>query len=244
VVWRYESDLDHYCSSYGFTEEYNQFHTSRPAQPTLEKSISAVLIKTGKVVRVLDAQSEVYLDHATARRFGFSQMVGVPILSDGKVWGSIIRAWPEADTPLHSHIALIQTFAEQASIAIANSRFLHETQEALAYQTATSDVLAVISRSPHELNPVLDEVLNVAARICEPQYAFMALLDTSDGKYHVVASRHADKVFIKYMQDNPVAPGHGTCIGRTALLRETVYVRDTKTMTVTNGEDTNSTEIK
>ena len=72
----------------------------------------------------------------------------------------------------------------------------------------------------------------------------MALLDTSDGKYHVVASRHADKVFIKYMQDNPVAPGHGTCIGRTALLRETVYVRDTKTMTVTNGEDTNSTEIK
>ena len=227
ILWRYDGTLLHYVASHGLPRGMLADYQSNWPAPPFKSSVSESVIAKKKLWQLRDAQDETYRDHQFAKEFRFREMVGVPIFSGDEVEGIITLAWPEDDAPDASNFDLLQNFASQAGIAMENARLFNETQEALEYQTATSDVLAVISKSPNELDPVLDEILNVAARICRPQYAFMALLHASDGKYHVEASRHADKVFLEYMQANPVEPGRGTCIGRAALLGETVYVEDT-----------------
>src|SRR5213592_1646302 len=113
-------------------------------------------------------------------------MLGVPMLRDGKPIGAIVVAWPEAGPVIERHVELLQTFADQAVIAIENVRLFKELQdrnrdltEALEQQTATSEILRVIASSPTDIQPVLDTVAENAARLCEAQDA---VIDRFDGE--------------------------------------------------------------
>ena len=146
-----------------------------------------------------------------------------------------LSARPTADPFTPRQIELVETFADQAVIAINNARLFEEVQhrtaevtEALEYQTATSEVLDVISRSPNEIEPVLDAILDVAARLCNPQYAYVALLNPQDDLYHIVTTRHVDPEFEAFLRDNPIRRDHGSSSGRAAILAETVYIEDTQ----------------
>ena len=131
MVWRYDGKLMHYCASYGFTDEFIQeYRANWPAVPT-EGSLSKAVLDSREVVRVHDAFDPSYSDHATARKFGFREMAGVPVMQGGKLWGVIIMGWPDGQAPRPSDIDLARTFADQASIAIENARLFNETQEAL-----------------------------------------------------------------------------------------------------------------
>jgi len=130
---------------------------------------------------------------------------------------------------------LLTTFAAQVSIAVENARHLQdvqtrtaEVQEALEYQTATSEVLDVISRHPNELQPVLDVILEVASRICNPQTAYTTLYDADAGGYRVAATFGMTKAFRKTLSEMTFSPDVGTCTGRTALTKKTVYIEDTE----------------
>jgi signal transduction histidine kinase/CheY-like chemotaxis protein len=101
-----------------------------------------------------------------------------------------------------------------------------ELAESLQYQTATSEVLSVISKSPNDVQPVLDAILQIAARICGSEHATAFRLE--NGKYCVAATNKADAAFVKLLQANPITPGEGTLVGRTALRGETVYIEDTE----------------
>ncbi|WP_386260359.1 GAF domain-containing protein [Sulfitobacter aestuariivivens] len=169
----------------------------------------------------------------TARQGKFRSALGVPLLKDGKAVGVITlgHAQPGAFEP--KQIALLETFASQAVIALGNAQLFDEVQartaeveEALEYQTATSEVLDVISRSPNELMPVLDAILTVAARICDPQYAYVAMLKPDDGCFHVATTINVDDEFLAHLQANPMKPGQATCTARTALQGQTVYIAD------------------
>jgi two-component system, NtrC family, sensor kinase len=120
-----------------------------------------------------------------------------------------------------------------AGCAIENARLFdevqartREVQESLEYQTAISDVLNVISRSPNKLQPVLDTLVQTAARLCEADFSVFFRLH--EGKCHIGAS-NAEDDFIKFARENPFVPTLSSCSGRALLERRTVHVVDAST---------------
>src|SRR5262249_24001276 len=133
-------------------------------------------------------------------------------------------------------IELVETFADQAVIAIENARLFEAEQtrsrelqtrsaelaESLEYQTAISDVLNVISRSPDELQPVLDPIVQTARRLCGAERAMVTML--RDGKYHLVTHDGAPPELVEYLTRNPFLPDRSSATGRVALERKAVQI--------------------
>ncbi|MER8874159.1 GAF domain-containing protein [Mesorhizobium sp. M0814] len=193
----------------------------------------AVLARTP--VHVLDLQEageEFPIGAEFARRLGFRAILAAPLLREDEAIGGIMIRRAEAKPFSDKQIALLKTFADQAVIAISNVRLFEEVQartrdlqESLEYQTATSDVLGVISRSPAQAQPVLDIIVTTAGHLCEADYAYV-YMRKDDGKYHLVAAHPADAAQIDYWRANPVSLDRGTTTGRTALERRTVQIPD------------------
>jgi GAF domain-containing protein len=169
-------------------------------------------IRRGEIYRVVDVEEEFQRMREVARLRGWRSMLAVPLLRDGKPIGMIgpTRAAPGPFSD--HHVQLLQTFADQAVIAIENTRLFNETREALAQQTATSDVLQVISSSPGELQPVFKAMLENATNICEANFGHMFLRDGDD--FGVAALRSRDSVYPEWLKlgaklaivDNPDGP--------------------------------------
>jgi signal transduction histidine kinase len=163
--------------------------------------------------------SPIVLQYENART-----VLAVPLLRENNLVG-VICIWRREVQPFtQQQIALVRTFADQAVIAIENARLLNELRESLQQQTATSDVLSVISRSKFDLQPVLDTIVETASRLCDAEFAIIRTL--RDGKYHIVAANNAEAAFIRYASEHPVSPGRGSLVGRTALECKTVHLPD------------------
>ena len=110
-------------------------------------------------------------------RFGFRALMAVPLMREGGAYGAILIWRREPRSFLPDQIALLQTFARQAAIAIDNVRLFNETKSSLEQQTAISEILRVISSSPTDVQPVLDAVAERAAHLCNSPYARVLLAD-------------------------------------------------------------------
>ncbi len=162
---------------------------------------------------------------------GIRTTLCVPLLKDGAFVGAFTIYRQEVRPFTERQIAMAQSFAAQAVIAMENARLLGELrsrtddlQEALEYQTATSDVLKVISRSTFDLQPVLQYVLETAMRLCRAAQGSIFRLD--DGIYRWAVGLGLDPVYQEIEKNNPIAPGEGTVVGRAALHRRTVQIID------------------
>jgi len=165
--------------------------------------------------------------------FGYRTNLGVPLLRDGSTIGIFSLTRREVKPFTEEQIELVATFTDQAVIAIENARLFdevqarsREVQESLEYQTAISDVLNVISRSPNALQPVFDTIVQTAARLCEADYSVFFRLH--EGKCYIGAS-NAEDDFIAFARENPFVPTRASCSGRALLEQRTVHVLDAST---------------
>jgi GAF domain-containing protein len=163
---------------------------------------------------------------------GIRTVLSVPLLRENESIGAIVLRRMEVHPFSEKQITLLQTFADQAVIAIGNVRLFDEVQaktgeltEALEYQTATGDVLNVISRSPNNLQPVMDTIVHTARRLCQSEYAMM-LQREDDGVYRIAAHSNASQALIDWMRDNPVTEGDGSAVGIVAAEKQTIHLPD------------------
>jgi signal transduction histidine kinase len=166
-----------------------------------------------------------------ARKFGHRTILAVPLMREGHALGCILIRRTEARPFGQKDIALLTTFADQAAIAIENVRLFEaeqersrELSESLEQQTATSDVLKIISRSTFDLQSVLGTLVESVARLCE---ADMATIRRPKGLSFIhVASHGVPHEFSEHMKDRPIEPGRGTVAGRVLLEGKPIHVAD------------------
>src|SRR6266545_4557000 len=168
---------------------------------------------------------------ALQQSVGFRTALATPLLREGVPIGVIFIHRMEVCPFSEKQIELLKTFADQAVIAIENVRLFQELQdrnrdltEALEQQTATSEVLKVISSSAFDLGPVLETLIQNATRLCGAEKGFIFGLDGDT--YRLMADQGASPEFRDLIQRHPIAPGRGTLVGRTALERRTVHIPD------------------
>jgi signal transduction histidine kinase len=206
-----------------------------PAAPTVPLGRVAV---TKAVVHVADATKEQgYLEGfpglvAVVKLGGARTLLVVPMLKENQLVGALGLYRQEVLPFTDKQIELVEAFAKQAVIAIENTRLLRELRtrtddlsESLEQQTATSEVLQVISSSPGELEPVFQTMLANATRICEANFGMMYRFD--NGQFHLAALLNAPPALAEYVRNRgPFLPPPGTPLDRLFRTNEVTYTAD------------------
>ena len=188
-------------------------------------------IGSGEIYRVVDTEREIESLRGLARQRGFRSMLFVPLLRDRLPIGVIAVTRAEPGPFVEHHVQLLQTFADQAVIAIENVRLFDEVQarthdlsESLQQQTATADVLKVISRAAFDLPHVLDTLVSSAARLCGDPRTSIYLL--RNGLLQLGAAHNISPEWIAFRRSQPMAPSRETPSGRAALTGQIDHVPD------------------
>jgi GAF domain-containing protein len=164
---------------------------------------------------------------SAAKLGGYRTIAAVPMLKDDELVGAILIYRQEVRPFSEKQIELLQNFAAQAVIAIENTRLLNELRESLQQQTATADVLKVISSSPGDLEPVFDTMLANAVHVCGANFGIMHRYD--GGAFCNVAMHNVPPAFAEMRRSNPVIrPSPGTGLGRVERTKKVVQILDLK----------------
>src|SRR5262249_32199521 len=203
---------------------------------SLEVSRGTIVGRTvleGRTVQIADVETDPeYTFLEAARLGGLHTMLGVPLMREGMPIGVFNLQRRSVQPFTEKQIELVETFADQAVIAIENVRLFDEVQartrdltEALEHQTATSEVLNVISRSPTDAQPVFDAIVQSAARLCEAMFSVVWLYD---GELLQVAATHnfTPEVLNKLFKTYPARPDRSTAAGRAVLDGKIAHLPD------------------
>jgi two-component system NtrC family sensor kinase len=197
-------------------------------------SVSGRALLEGKAVQIHDVLADPEYGYKEQQKHaGYRTFLAVPLLRDGKPIVLLNLARKAIRPFTKKQIELVSTFADQAVIAIENVRLFDEVQartddfrESLEYQTAISNVLSVISRSPSDIQPVLDTIAETAQRLCQSEHVYIFRLD--GGLYHLAAAKDAMAERIAFLRENPVVPNRGSTVGRVAFDCRPVHILDAK----------------
>jgi two-component system, NtrC family, sensor kinase len=191
-VFRFDGELLHWVASQNVVASYvDMIREKYPMRPDSSQVAGRVLL-TRSVVRLEDVLADPDYDKRFPREMGWRRLLGVPMLREGEPIGVIVVGWAEAGPVPKTQEELLKTFAEQAVIAVENVRLFEaeqartrELSESLEQQTATSEVLKVISSSPGELEPVFQAMLEKATQICEAKFGIMFRF--ADGEFRAIS---------------------------------------------------------
>jgi GAF domain-containing protein len=224
TLYFFDGNAFSWAAQVGAPPEYADFLRQRGSFSPIYGTVLDHVTRTKAPAHIADDAASAN-PSAPTRLAGARSVLCVPMIKEDVLLGAIVIYRQEVRSFSDNQIELMQNFAAQAVIAIENTRLLHELRESLQQQTATADVLKVISRSAFDLQPVFDTIVQTASRLCDSEYAIIYGLKDDD-KYHVVANNGADPVFLKYAIEHPLASGRGSLVGRTALERKTVHMPD------------------
>jgi GAF domain-containing protein len=223
--------LYQHVASYGFTSEQKTHMKSLPLKPGRESVAGRVGLQ-GKPVHIADNKADPELRLTAGSGFAnVRTTLGVPLLREGNPIGVLVLTRSIVQPFTDKQIDLVQTFADQAVIAIENVRLFDDVQkrteelsESLQQQTATADVLKVISRSTFDLKSVLQTLVESAAKLCDADKA--TITRQVNGVFYRAEAYGFSPEFVAMMQAQPIEIGRGTITGRALLDRSIVHVPD------------------
>ena len=225
VVSIVDGELIRLASIHGMTEA--GVEAARRAFPMrrTDETVTARAIRTRSVCHVADVLSDPqYQQKDTARVSGFRGCLGVPMVRDEQVVGAIFVARRQPGLFSDTQVQLLKTFADQAVIAIENVRLFKETKISLEQQTATADVLKIISRSTFDLRTVLQTLVESAARFCDADKA--SIIREKDGVFYAAEAYGYSREFLDYMKNIPIKAERGSASGRALVEGRVVHITD------------------
>jgi signal transduction histidine kinase/DNA-binding response OmpR family regulator len=217
----------------GFSpEEIETVRQAFPSPPKREGAANrAILTRAVAYIPDVHEDSE-YGNRSIADVVGYRSVIFVPMLREGNPIGAIGVSHPQPSAFSERQIAMLQTFADQAVIAIENTRLFDELQtrnrdltESLEQQTATSEILRVISRSQSDVQPVFETIAANARKLCN---ATTGSVNTFDGGLiHLAAAAGYRSEELEAIEASyPRVPSRGGATGRAILTRSVAYVPD------------------
>jgi GAF domain-containing protein len=230
VIFRADGDLYHAAAFYNATPELIEFVKSHPIAPG-RGTITARVALERRVIHVADLQEDTEYTYALRDTEPIRTELGVPMFRGDDLVGVFILYKLKVEPFTDKQIELVTTFADQAVIAIENARLLNELRqrttdlaEALEQQTATSQVLQVISGSPGDLQPVFAAMLENAARICDANFGNIFRWDGE--ALWLVATHNTPPAFVEHRRRVPFRPDQGNPIGGMLKMNAAIHVAD------------------
>ena len=229
-----KGDLYHVAARHGFSSQFHEYLEQNPRPPD-RGSITGRTALEAKVIHVSDVMADPEYTWGAAQQLGgYRTVLGVPLLRDGSPVGVIIVGRTVIQPFTEKQIELVTTFADQAVIAIENARLFDEVQartrdlsESLQQQTATAEVLKVISRSTFDLQTVLQTLVESAARLCDADKTIITR--QKNGVFYRAEAYGFSPKFMDYVRNIPIQPERGSGFGRALLEGHAVHIPDVKT---------------
>ena len=224
AIHHHRDGIIQFGARFGLSQEWEESTKRNPIVPGRGTATGRVLL-VGKTVQISDVKADPEYTFTEGQKAGgFRTVLGVPLEREGQIIGVIVLARTKVLPFKDRQIEFVQNFAAQAVIAIENARLLNELRKSLQQQTATADVLKVISRSTFDLQAVLDTLVQSAARLCD---ADTVTVGRPKGKtFYVEATYGFSREYAEFFASHPTGTDRGTVSGRVLLERKIVHVLD------------------
>jgi GAF domain-containing protein/CheY-like chemotaxis protein len=231
LIFRFDGEVMRFVASHNLAPELRAFQESNTIVAGRGSGAGRVALER-RTVHIHDVLSDPEYTFGSREVSPFRTMISVPMLRAGELLGAINIVRYEVLPFTESQITLMETFADQAAIAIENARLLTELQaknadltEALEQQTATSEILRVISQSPTDVQPIFDAIVKSAVRLCDAVMSCVFRFDSN--LIHFVAHHSFTPEGVAlYHRTYPLTPAQDKLLGRALLERTVVNVAD------------------